>query len=158
MEKIEKVSIVLDRMSTKKYPANVAASLLVPLWTKIVGPTISAHSKPISYKNGRLLIVCESQIWCQELSTQKSLILEKAAQAIGKGIISNVEIIVKREQMQKASQQTECYEIKISERAFAFAEQASESAPKALRESFQKAILSVLVVKMRRKANSKKPV
>lgn len=155
MEKIEKVATIIDRITTRRYPNNVSASLLVPLWAKVVGNSISIHTRPISYKNGQLVVACDSQVWCQELSCQKSLIIEKAKGVVGEGIISDVSFYVKKEPVKKQETHQQ-EEIKISERAFAFAELASESVPKPLREEFQRAILSTIILKIRRRQNSSK--
>lgn len=155
MEKVEKVASIIDRITTKRYPNNVSASLLVPLWSKVVGNSISLHTRPISYKNGQLVIACDSQVWCQELSNQKSLIIEKTKGVVGGGIITDVNFFVKKEPVKK-QENKQLEEIKISEKAFAFAEQASEKAPKPLREAFQRAIISTIIVRIRRKQNSSK--
>jgi hypothetical protein len=155
MEKIEKVASIINRITTKRYPNNVSASLLVPLWSKVVGNSISSHTRPISYKNGQLVVACDSQVWCQELSNQKSLIIEKAKGVVGEGIISDVNFYLKKDAIKKQETPKQ-EEIKISEKAFAFAEMASETVPKPLREQFQRAILSTIIIKIRRRQNNSK--
>lgn len=155
MEKVEKVASIIDRITVKRYPNNVSASLLVPLWSKVVGTSISLHTRPISYRNGQLVVACDSQVWCQELSSQKSLIIQKTKDIVGGGIITDINFFVKKEQIAK-QEAKQIEDIKISEKAFAFAEQASEKAPKPLREAFQRAILSTIIVKIRRKQNNSK--
>ncbi len=155
MEKVEKVASIIDRITPKRYPNNVSASLLVPLWSKVVGNSISSHTRPISYKNGQLVVACDSQVWCQELSNQKSLIVEKAKALVGGGIITDVNFFVKKEPLKK-QEVARHEEIKISEKAFAFAEQASEKVPKPLREGFQRAILSTIIIRIRRRQNASK--
>ena len=36
-------------------------------WKDIVGPTISAHSEPISYRNGLLWLWVENSVWMQQM-------------------------------------------------------------------------------------------
>ena len=60
------------------------------LWGEIVGNKISKNTKPISVKNGTLLIKTTNPVWKQELQIQKTEIIKKLNNKIKKNIIKEI--------------------------------------------------------------------
>ena len=60
------------------------------LWGEAVGNKISKNTKPISVKNGTLLIKTTNPVWKQELQIQKTEIIKKLNNKIKKNIIKEI--------------------------------------------------------------------
>ncbi len=60
------------------------------LWDEAVGKKISKNTKPISVKNGTLLIKTTNPVWKQELQIQKTEIIKKLNNKIKKNIIKEI--------------------------------------------------------------------
>ena len=60
------------------------------LWGEAVGNKISKNTKPISVKNGTLLIKTTNSVWKQELQIQKTEIIKKLNNKFKKNIIKEI--------------------------------------------------------------------
>ena len=60
------------------------------LWGEAVGNKISKNTKPISVKNGTLLIKTTNPVWKQELQIQKTEIIKKLNNKFKRNIIKEI--------------------------------------------------------------------
>ncbi|MCP4550094.1 MAG: DUF721 domain-containing protein [bacterium] len=60
------------------------------LWSKIVGPEIAQRSKAVQIREGILFVNVTSASWSQELHFMKSMILQKYADELGQGKITDI--------------------------------------------------------------------
>ena len=60
------------------------------LWGEIVGNKISKNTKPMSVKNGTLVIKTTNSVWKQELQIQKTEIIKKLNNRLKKNIIKEI--------------------------------------------------------------------
>ncbi len=160
MEALKSVGKILDDLKAKRFKPGLASSLAVPFWEEIVGKAVAVHSRPAAFKNKSLLVVCDSSVWCSELESHKTSILEKASSMLGPSVIKDIKLVVKRES--KHTEKTVGIEQlpKIDERKFAWAESIAMKVPKPMREAFIGAVVGSIVCQQRLKTTfdkSKKP-
>ncbi len=160
MEALKSVGKILDDLKAKRFKPGLASSLAVPFWEVIVGKAVAAHSRPVAFKNKSLLVVCDSSVWCSELESHKTSILEKASSMLGLDMIKDIKLVVKREPRHAEKMAGPEPLPKIDERKFAWAENIAMKVPKPMREAFIGAIISSIVCQQKLKTTfdkSKKP-
>ena len=60
------------------------------LWPEIVGAVNARHSKPVSLRNGLLVVGVEHSVWMQELWSLKPLMLQKIQERVGKKAVRDI--------------------------------------------------------------------
>ena len=61
------------------------------LWADIVGPDIARHAKPVSLRDGKLIVAVDHPVWLQELVRyDKPLILQKVLERVGKKAVRDI--------------------------------------------------------------------
>lgn len=145
MEPLKNIRKIIDDLKTNRLKPSLVSSLSVPLWEEIVGKPVAAHSKPVSFKNKSLLVICDSSVWCNELESHKSSILEKTTSILGSTIIKEIKLVVKR--VPKSSENLINFITlpKLDERKFAWAESVAMEVPKPIREAFLGAIVGSII-------------
>ena len=66
----------------------------VMLWPEIVGPQMGKASEARSIQAGTLLVVARSSAWNQEISFQKSIILRRYKEKLGKEFIKDLRVSI----------------------------------------------------------------
>jgi|ERR1051325_92166 predicted nucleic acid-binding Zn ribbon protein len=60
-------------------------------WSKMVGPTVARHARPISLRAGILTVCVDNSMWLSELSRyQKHLLLAKVREHLGRDTVKDV--------------------------------------------------------------------
>jgi predicted nucleic acid-binding Zn ribbon protein len=57
-------------------------------WSLAAGPTIAAAARPISERDGVLVLVCESSVWASELDLMAAELVPRINAALGSESIS----------------------------------------------------------------------
>ena len=62
------------------------------IWKQVVDEEISSHAKPISFKNGKLVLMVIDPIWRNELNFLKSDIIASLNKFLGKKKVHHMEL------------------------------------------------------------------
>ena len=65
-------------------------------WEELVGAGIAAHAKPISLRNGQLLVEVDTNAWATQLRFMTSELVEKCCAELGAGAVKQIELRVAR--------------------------------------------------------------
>lgn len=68
-------------------------------WKDIVGPTVSTHSEPISYRNGLLWLCVENSVWMQQMGFMTETIKQTINQKFRPGFVREIRYTTDRRQV-----------------------------------------------------------
>ena len=74
------------------------ASALVTLfegWADIVGPTVAAHSKPLSLTRGVLAVAVDEPGWATQMTYLEADLLRRLDETVGPGAVTRVTVRVR---------------------------------------------------------------
>jgi len=71
-------------------------------WKDVVGPTVSQHSEPISYRNGLLWLWVENSVWVQQLGFMTESIKQAINQKFRQGFVKEIRYTTDRRQVPSA--------------------------------------------------------
>lgn len=69
-------------LSNVSYEDGILLEKLQNSWNSLVGPDVSNNSKPVSLKNGTLIIEVRNSVWLSELKNYYSLKIEEKVKSI----------------------------------------------------------------------------
>ena len=102
-------SLPVDPLSVEPKPVSaslgrLAASLGAPRpevlgavfsrWEQAVGPDVAAHARPVSLRDGVLIVAVENPAWATQLGYLRADLLRRLAEAAGPGEVREVEVRV----------------------------------------------------------------
>jgi predicted nucleic acid-binding Zn ribbon protein len=61
-------------------------------WAEIVGETVAAHTEVISFRDGVVVVGCDSTSWATQMRMLVPALLERLASEIGPGVVTSVEV------------------------------------------------------------------
>lgn len=87
----------LDKVA-KRFGTSSATALhgLFERWDELVGPGIAAHTKPVSLKNGQLLVEVDSNAWATQLRYMTTELVDRCCAELGAGAVRQIELRVAR--------------------------------------------------------------
>jgi predicted nucleic acid-binding Zn ribbon protein len=53
------------------------------LWTEVVGETLAEECRPLSERDGAVIVACRSSVWAQELAMMETELVERLNAALG---------------------------------------------------------------------------
>jgi predicted nucleic acid-binding Zn ribbon protein len=68
-------------------------------WKDIVGPTVSSHSEPISYRNGLLWLCVENSVWMQQMGFMTDTIKQTINQKFRPNFVREIRYTTDRRQV-----------------------------------------------------------
>lgn len=68
-------------------------------WKDIVGPTVSDHSEPISYRNGLLWLCVDNAVWMQQMGFMTETIKETINKKFRQGFVREIRYTTDRRQV-----------------------------------------------------------
>lgn len=84
-------------------------------WEKVVGETLSQHTKPAYVKDGILYVYVDSSVWVQELSLFKNNLIEKLNDSVAlPNVIKDIVFIDKGKSFKKERSKQKKKEIRLS--------------------------------------------
>ena len=88
------ISRILDELTGKKSKAlfSYEDAKIFEIWAQIVDEEISSNARPISFKNGELVLLVTDPIWRNELNFLKTNIIASLNKALGKKKVRNIEL------------------------------------------------------------------
>jgi predicted nucleic acid-binding Zn ribbon protein len=75
-------------------PRPAVAAVVFSRWEELVGADIAAHSKPLSLKEGVLVLAVDHPAWAAQLAYMTAEILERIAGAAGPGAVGEIRLRV----------------------------------------------------------------
>jgi len=75
-------------------PARALATLFGQ-WADVVGPSIAAHSRPLSLTRGTLAIAVDEPGWATQLTYLEADLLRRLDEALGAGVVTRVAVRVR---------------------------------------------------------------
>jgi predicted nucleic acid-binding Zn ribbon protein len=91
------------KIGGESVPAEVLARAA---WPQAVGARIAAHTRPVAFRDWRLVVEVEDATWKSQLETMSGQILERLREMAGKDAVRSLEfrLGVPRRQPQRAEQ------------------------------------------------------
>lgn len=71
-------------------------------WKEIVGPTVSQHSEPISYRNGLLWLCVDNAVWMQQMGFMTETIKKTINEKFKHGFVREIRYTTDRRQVPSA--------------------------------------------------------
>lgn len=75
-------------------PAPSILSAVFARWEAIVGPDVAAHARPLTLRDGVLVIVVDQPAWATELNHLKADLLRRIGEAAGAAEVTEVRVRV----------------------------------------------------------------
>lgn len=87
----------LDRVLRGLGTPGVAASRTVfGAWEELVGAAVAAHVRPVSLDRGCLLVAVDDPGWATRFRYEHAGLLERIAAQLGEGVVTRLEVQVRR--------------------------------------------------------------
>jgi predicted nucleic acid-binding Zn ribbon protein len=91
------VAASLDRVAAKLGAPKVAAlSVVFSRWEDVVGQSVAVHTRPLSLRDGRLVVGVDEPGWATQLTYLTADLLRRLEELIGPGVVTAVEVKVRR--------------------------------------------------------------
>lgn len=84
-----KLGGAFDRFVSERAPQTLLAEVQAA-WPAVSGPQIAARSEPVSERDGRVTIACESGPWAQELELMGEELRRRIDAVIGAGRVTRL--------------------------------------------------------------------
>lgn len=90
-KEIQPISGILETLRSElRVDENIELHSSVRDWQSIVGPRLSAHTKPLHIKNRILFVHAEGAVWQQEINFAKRSIITKVNDRLGRNHIKDI--------------------------------------------------------------------
>jgi predicted nucleic acid-binding Zn ribbon protein len=91
------VGASLERLAAKLGAPKVAAlGVVFSRWNDVVGESVAAHTRPLSLRDGRLVIGVDEPGWATQLNYLTADLLRRLEELIGPGVVTAVDVRVRR--------------------------------------------------------------
>jgi predicted nucleic acid-binding Zn ribbon protein len=91
------VGASLDRLAARLGAPKVAAlGVVFSHWDEVVGESVAAHARPLSLKDGRLVVGVDEPGWATQLNYLTADLLRRLEELAGPGAVTAVEVRVRR--------------------------------------------------------------
>ncbi len=134
---MERLDRVVDQLLSRRRYRQAVPYLAFWGWAELVGAPLARHTRPWKVSGHTLVVAATNGPWAQELFMLRPLLLERLAKRLGRGILTEVQIVA-RSELPRAEDPTETWPELRSEPV-----SARPLAPEAARELDQ--LLRVLV-------------
>jgi predicted nucleic acid-binding Zn ribbon protein len=86
----------LDRIVRRFGGASVSSlDRLFAHWEDVVGPSVAAHTRPLSLKAGVLAVAVDNPAWATQLRLLSTDLLARLGEAAGAGVVTALDIRVR---------------------------------------------------------------
>lgn len=86
----------LDRYAARTGGSRSVLSTVFGRWADVVGPDVAAHARPVSVKEGVLVVVVDDPTWASQLRWLGADLLARLAEAAGEPVADRLEVRVGR--------------------------------------------------------------
>jgi predicted nucleic acid-binding Zn ribbon protein len=88
-ESLDRVAAALGAGSAEPLEA------LFARWPAIVGDAVAAHARPLSLRQGRLVIGADDPAWAAQLRWLEADLLRRLEGVLGEGVVASVDVRVR---------------------------------------------------------------
>jgi predicted nucleic acid-binding Zn ribbon protein len=86
----------LDRVARRLgAPRSSALSAVFAKWEEIVGEGIALHARPLSLRDGVLVVGVDEPGWATQVKYLGATLLERLAEVAGEGVVNAIEVRVR---------------------------------------------------------------
>jgi predicted nucleic acid-binding Zn ribbon protein len=90
------LSGALDRVARRLgAPRSSALSAVFARWEEIVGEGIAQHARPLSLRNGALVVGVDEPGWATQVKYLTTTLLERLVEVAGEGAVTTIEVRVR---------------------------------------------------------------
>ncbi len=83
----------LDRVVAERgWETDAAVGAAMGRWAAIVGPEVAAHSTPVSWTDGELVVQADSTAWATQIRLLAPALLARLAAELGAGTVTSVTV------------------------------------------------------------------
>ena len=75
-------------------PGAGALATVFARWPELAGPGVAAHARPVSLREGTLVVAVDEPGWATQLRYLSAALLERLAEALGEGSVARLEVRV----------------------------------------------------------------
>lgn len=84
----------IDRLLLDRgWNVDVSAGAVMGRWPAIVGADVAAHSTPVTFTDGELLVRADSTAWATQLRYMSSTLLGRLEAEAGPGVVTSLKIV-----------------------------------------------------------------
>ena len=84
----------LERLLTERgWQADAAVGSVMGRWRQIVGADLAAHSEPIAFDAGELLVQAESTAWATQLRLLTASLRARLDEELGTGTVTSIKVV-----------------------------------------------------------------
>ncbi|MHB8671034.1 MAG: DciA family protein [Acidimicrobiales bacterium] len=76
-------------------PSASTLSALFSRWSELVGEDVAAHARPLSLRDGLLVVGADQSVWRTQLAYLEADLLARIAATVGPGVVSRIEVRVR---------------------------------------------------------------
>ena len=86
----------LDRYANRAGSTRSVLQVVFGRWADVVGPDVAAHARPVSLKEGALVVVADDPTWASQLRWLGADLLARLAEAAGEPVADRLDVRVRR--------------------------------------------------------------
>ncbi len=76
-------------------PSSTALGALFARWPELVGATLAAHCRPLSFARGVLVVGVDNGTWAAQLRWLEADVLRRLEERLGAGVVTALEVRVR---------------------------------------------------------------
>ncbi|HEX3813328.1 MAG TPA: DciA family protein [Mycobacteriales bacterium] len=85
-------SLVRRLVNDRGWEKTAASAGVMGRWEEIVGPEIADHARPLSLRDGELVLVAESTAWATQLRLLVPRIQARLSAEVGAGVVTGIRV------------------------------------------------------------------
>lgn len=84
----------LDKLlADRGWNLDVAAGAVIGRWPAIVGSDVAAHTKPITFQDGELVVAADSTAWATNLRLMVSTLMARIEAEVGPDVVGEIRVV-----------------------------------------------------------------
>jgi predicted nucleic acid-binding Zn ribbon protein len=89
----QELGLGLERLVAERgWQVDVAVGGVLGRWSRVVGPQVSGHCAPESFREGVLLVRADSTAWATQVRLLVPTLLRRLAEELGEGVVVQVQV------------------------------------------------------------------
>ena len=89
---VEAGRVLDDIVGSGGWADSLAVHSVTGRWPEIVGEAVAEHTEVVSFRDGVVVISCDSTAWATQMRILVPALLERLATEIGTGVVTSVEV------------------------------------------------------------------
>jgi predicted nucleic acid-binding Zn ribbon protein len=89
---VEAGRVLDDIVGSGGWADSLAVHSVTGRWPEIVGEAVAEHTEVVSFRDGVVVVSCDSTAWATQMRILVPALLERLATEIGTGVVTSVEV------------------------------------------------------------------